>query len=262
MTIRNAISAVVIPPMGLAYVALICTAGALLLRRHRRTVPVAAAVVALLAMLGLAMPAVGTVLLNSLENGLPKAPSADRPPQAIVILSAEADRTEKGIQPGSLTLQRLLAGARLWRRTGLPILVSGGVFSEGDPAIAQVMAETLRDDFRVPVKWQEDRSETTWQNAADTAAILLPEGIRSVYVVTHAWHERRAAIAFRHFGFEVTAAPFPAEAASWNVLPDIGGFASTYYALHEWLGIAAYAARAWLAGPARAPARTVSNKSA
>lgn len=262
MTIRNAISAVIIPPLGLGYVALACAAIAWLRARPRRNASRSLAVVALFGMFALGAPAVGTELLRSLEYGLPETPPADAPPQAIVILSAEADRTEQGLQPGSLTLQRLLIGARLWRRTKLPVLVSGGVFTPGDPSIAEVMARTLEDDFHVPVQWQEGRSETTWANAADSAAILLPQGIRSVYLVTHAWHERRAMLAFRHFGFEVTAAPFPEEAFSSNPLPDVGGLASTYYALHEWLGLAGYAARAWLAGPVAPPVRTVSNRSA
>ena len=40
-----------------------------------------------------------------------------------------------------------------------------------------------------------------------SAAILREQGINSVYVVTQAWHMRRALIAFAHTGITVTAAP-------------------------------------------------------
>ena len=47
--------------------------------------------------------------------------------------------------PGFLTLDRLRAGAALHRRTGLPILVTGGSLQPDRPAIATVMADSLRD---------------------------------------------------------------------------------------------------------------------
>ncbi len=159
-------------------------------RRPGRGLALGAA--ALLVALALGVPATGQALLATLEGGLPTRPPADAPPQAIVILSAEVEHTTEGLEPGPLTLQRLLAGARLWHRTHLPVVVSGGVLGSGEEPVAAVMARTLERDFGVPVRWIEDRSRTTWENAADSAAMLRPEGISAVYVVTHAWHEPRA----------------------------------------------------------------------
>ena len=62
------------------------------------------------------------------------------------------------------------------------------------------MADSLRDDFQVPVSWVEDASDDTWENAAFSAEILKKRGIHSVYVVTQGWHMRRAMLAFRHAG--------------------------------------------------------------
>ncbi len=113
------------------------------------------------------------------------------------------------------------------------------------------MAASLRDDFGVPVRWVEQRSPTTWENARDSAAILEAVGVRSVYVVTSAWHMRRALIAFAPTGLAVTLAPVrrdqPAEWIAEGLLPRAGAWAVSFDALHEWIGCAWYRLRAWRA---------------
>ena len=53
----------------------------------------------------------------------------------------------------------------------------------GDPPIAAVMAQSLRDDFQTPVRWVEPRSHDTWENAEYSARILRANGIGSVQIV-------------------------------------------------------------------------------
>jgi uncharacterized SAM-binding protein YcdF (DUF218 family) len=251
MSLRVILTDLVIPPASLLYLAFLGVMLAAARRRPRAGVTLGATALALVLALG--VPGVGEGLLVSLEGGLPTQPPADTPPQAIVILSAEVDRTTEGLEPGPLTLQRLLAGARLWQRTHLPVLVSGGALRAGETPVAAVMARTLERDFHVPVRWTEPRSETTWENASDSAAMLRPEGIRSVYLVTHAWHERRSVLAFRHFGLLPTVASVPADVFTGVGLPSVSGWSRSYYALHEWAGLLAYSFRIWRTGPA-APA--------
>lgn len=247
MNIRMLLTDLAIPPASLIYIAVI----GLALARNRRQarIGLGLSAAALLGVLVLGVPITGRALLASLEDGLPIAPPPDAPPQAIVILSAEVDRTPDGLEPGPLTLQRLLAGARLAQRTHLPILVSGGALKPGETPVAAVMARTLEHDFHIQVRWTEARSQTTWENAADSAAVLLPEGVRSVYLVTHAWHERRSVLAFRHFGLTPTVAPVPPELVGGGWVPAIAGWSRSYYALHEWAGLLVYSLRAWWAGP-------------
>ena len=172
----------VVPPPNLVLIAL---AGLVLMRlrwyRRAGTIIVAVSLVLLLV---LSLPITGQSLLVSLEQNLPLTPLADASPQAIVILSAEVEHTigpGPDVQVGPLTLQRLRAGAALYRRTHLPIMVSGGTLQEDEPPIAGLMADSLKNDFGVPVRWVEARSRTTWENASNSAAILEPQGIRSVY---------------------------------------------------------------------------------
>ncbi len=240
----------VIPPNSLVYLALI---GLVLSRRRRGRAGLALSVAALAGVLALGMPVTSRALLVSLEEGLEVQPPPAEPPQAIVILSAEVDRTPDGLEPGPLTLQRLLAGARLWQRTHLPVLVTGGPLRPGETPVAAVMARTLDRDFHVPVRWIEGRAETTWENAADSAALLLPEGVRSVYVVTHAWHERRSVLSFRHFGLAPTVFSVPADVVTGSWVPTAAGWARSFHALHEWIGLGVYSLRAWTTGARSSP---------
>jgi len=246
MSLNSFATALVVPPLALLPVTL---AGAALGWRWRRAGLVLAGIGAGLLLL-LSLPAVSGNLLVSLEHGLPLVPPAQDPPQAIVILSADAVHVAgpHGFGVGPLTLERLAAGAALYRRVHLPILVTGGrPQAGGGPSLAGRMATVLVQDFRVPVRWQETRSSNTWQNAAFSAAILAHQNIRSIYLVTHAWHMRRALFCFRHFGFTVTAAPVHLDRTPTAVLsdfaPSVTAWAESYYAFHEWIGIVWYRLR-------------------
>ena len=170
-------------------------------------------------------------------------------PEAIVILGGDVARISEApfARSGFMTLDRLRAGAALHRRTGLPILVTGGTVQRDRPPVATFMAASLREDFQVPVEWVEDASADTWQNATLSADILKKQGIRSVYVVTQGWHMRRAILAFRHAGLIVTGAPTsiepPIDPNVSDFLPHVSAWQWSYFALHEWIGCAWYAFR-------------------
>lgn len=246
MSLRSVASAALLPPSSLALSALL----GLLLRRRWPRFGGFIAWVSVLALVVLAMPITGGMLIAALERDLPLTPPADAPPQAIVILGGDVARTG-GDPPtpfvGVLSLDRLRAGAALARRTSLPILVSGGTLREGETPIATLMADSLRQDFGVKVRWTEAISGDTWDNARMTAAILQRDGIHSVYVVTQAWHMRRAVMAFTRAGMTVTAAPtrmdHPPTPEALDFVPDVSGWQTSYFALHEWIGLAFYALR-------------------
>ena len=205
---------------------------------------------ALIVLILFGMPAVSYSMLLALETGLPLVPPADHPPQAIIVLGGDVIRAHQerlGIRPGLLTLDRLRTGAALNRRTGLPILVTGGRTQPNTPAVGLVMAQSLEDDFQTPARWVESKSVDTWENARLSADILHAEGITSVYIVTHAWHMRRAVLAFQGTGLTVTAAPTslddPIGPEFSDFLPRAGGWQTGYFAMHEWIGYAWYLRR-------------------
>jgi len=148
------------------------------------------------------------------------------------------------VRPGLLTLDRLRTAAALQRRTGLPILATGGTAESDTEAVGLAMQQSLRDDFQTPARWVEAQSLDTWENARFSAGILRAEGITSVYVVTHAWHMKRALLAFQGTGLTVTAAPTPLDAMNRpdldDFLPRASAWQTGYYAMHEWIGLVWY----------------------
>jgi uncharacterized SAM-binding protein YcdF (DUF218 family) len=237
MTLSGLATPLVVPPVNL----IVLAAVALALGWRRL------AGVALILLLLLAVPLVPDTLTWALERGQEAGNPAAA--QAIVVLGAEVIHQADGrTVPGVLTLERLRRAAELARQTGLPLLVSGGVTQFGAAPVADAMAESLRVDFNTPARWVEDHSPDTFANARDSAAILQPLMIDRVLVVTQQWHMRRALLAFRAAGLTAIPAPVLPQAAPrvWpeTLLPRAAALLRSYYALHEWIGLAWYRARA------------------
>ncbi len=135
-------------------------------------------------------------------------PHTDR--QAIVILGGGryVSMPEYGKPvPHARVLERLRYAVHLQRQTGLPILITGGRVFPSEQSEAWIMDQVLIDDYGIKAKWLEEKSQNTAQNAENSFRILKPEGITRIYLVTHAWHMRRASMIFKHKGFDVTPAP-------------------------------------------------------
>jgi uncharacterized SAM-binding protein YcdF (DUF218 family) len=246
MTFNAVATFLLVPPVNLLLLAI---AGFVLGGRWRRCGRVLCGL-GLAGLLVLSLPVTSDLLFAGIER-FAAPPPGTPPPAAIVILSADVTRigdTPASIDVGLLTLERIRAGAALARASGLPVLVSGGVLGRNQASVALLMARSLEADFSVPVRWQEDTSRDTWENAANSAALLRADGIRSVFLVTHAWHMRRALIAFRHFGIEATPAPVPfarkLHFQAGGFVPTARSLADSYYALHEWVGWLWYTLRA------------------
>jgi uncharacterized SAM-binding protein YcdF (DUF218 family) len=246
VTFKAVAIALSVPPTSLAFLAV---ASLLIEWRHRRLGRFLTWF-AVLGLLVVATPAVGLSLLDALEEDLPLDPPPDQPPEAIVILSGDVLRSGRqavNLRPGPQSFERERAGALLARHTQLPVLVSGGNEHRSEPPVAVLMADSLEQDFQVPVRWIERESRDTWANARMSAAILRDQGIHSAYLVTGAWHMRRAILAFRGMGITVTAAPTYFDRApgvfATDFVPSVGGWTVSYHALHELIGYVWYAMR-------------------
>ena len=239
MSILSLIVELLVPPAGLVVLAVIVLA----LARGRWLRGLLALCLVPLFLLG--TPLVADTLLASLDPP-PAEPNPNPLPGAIVILSADVDRTRDGTDLGPLTLERERAGAELARRTGLPILVTGGIVT-APPPVALMMAVSMARDFNQPVRWTEPASLTTWENARFSAVILKREGIGRVFLVTHAWHMRRSLLAFRRAGLD--AIPFVVRNDAWpryspmELVPRASAWQRSYWAVHEWIGLLWYGMR-------------------
>jgi len=176
------------------------------------------------------------------------------PRTAIVVLGGgrRALAPEYGV--ATLTprgLERLRYGLWLGRETGLPVAFSGGLApgSEPGPTEAAIAERIAAREFGRPLRWTEDASRDTRENAIRSVALLAPQGIDHIVVVTHAYHMRRAmrnferAVAAAGVTMRLTAAPMDVpprvEMKVLDWLPSPSGFAQTQLALHEGLGLLA-----------------------
>jgi uncharacterized SAM-binding protein YcdF (DUF218 family) len=223
----------------------------LLAWRGRRWAGLAAALAALL-VLALATPLVAGALMVSLEATVARPgalPQGCEGPGAIIVLAAEVARGRHGLEVGPLSLERLRAAAALHKRTGLPVLLTGGPSGRGEIPLAYTMQRSLAQDFGVASRWIEPRAADTAQNAAYASAMLRAEGICAAYVVTHAWHLPRALEAFaRQPGPVALPAPVrfrrrPEGKQLGDYVPRPDQLAESWYAIREWVGRAVYAIR-------------------
>lgn len=236
--VKKLVSALALPPVDLLLLALF---GLWLARRHPR-LGRATALVALLCMFALSVPLTGEILMSSLETTPPIAAAQLAQAQAIVILGGGnyvAAPEYGGDTVGNATLERIRYGAYLQRQSGLPILVTSGSPFGGRPE-GETMKEALERDFHARVKWTENESRDTAENAAYSAAILKAAGISRIALVSHVWHLPRAVELFERQGLQVFPAPTGYSTHSPSllsrVLPSADAFAYGSRALHEWMG--------------------------
>ena len=178
--------------------------------------------------------------------------------RAIVVLGSglRRDAPEYGSDTvNERSLVRLRYGTTLARRLQLPVLIAGGVPQQASRSEADVMAAIAEREFGVPVRWKESESRDTADNAKMSAQILVPAGIGRVVLVTQAFHMPRARQLFEAAGLEVIPAPTDFKGPGdgppvvYDFLPQARAIQTSYYALHEWLGLAWIALAAKLNPP-------------
>lgn len=206
-----------------------------------------------LVLCALSLGVVARALLVPLEARHPplsSPPAADLPVDAIVVLGAGRYRTPPEFPADDVAgpaLDRLRYAALLARNTGRPLLLAGGAPDGGGRSEAEAMRDALQRDFGVTARWLETASANTFENARNSAALLLPQDMRRIALVTHAWHMPRSVAAFEHAGFAVLPAPTAYASARpvlpADFLPRAAAMQQSSTALHEWIGLAWYALR-------------------
>ncbi|UCV19191.1 YdcF family protein [Ferribacterium limneticum] len=242
-TLKILISTLLLPPgNGLA---LLCVAGVFRCRRWAFGLAVAATMLSI----AQCMPAVAGLLIASLENqSAAIAPNAPKPEAGAIVVLGSGLATNASEYGGDTandrTLIRTRYGATLARRYDLPVLVTGGQLVETNASEAELMAGILQNEFGVETRWQESGSMDTAGNATLSAPILKAAGVQRILLVTHAFHMPRARLLFEQAGLEVIPAPtafFSHQSFDWllsDFLPQAKALQISYYALHEWLGMA------------------------
>lgn len=248
---RPLLSSLVLPPAGPL---LLIAAGWLLARRWRvpgRAIGLAGLVLLWLLCSNAVAIRLGDALLPPV-TALPPEQAAQLPArqiQAVVVLGGGLYPSVPelaGPQPSSYTGARALYGAWLARESGLPLGFAGGVGwanagADAHPSESEAVARLLARTGLSPLRWADDRSRDTIENAQNMAALLRRDGIARIALVTSAWHMPRAVRAFEAQGLVVLPAPMgfavPYQRAALEWLPSTYGLSNTHNVLREWLAL-------------------------
>jgi uncharacterized SAM-binding protein YcdF (DUF218 family) len=233
--IKTVLKALALPPAGPLLLAMF----GLAVRCRRPRLGVGLAWAGVLSLLALSIPAVAALLMRSLELPAPFDRELAAGAQAVVILGGGTRRDAPeygGDTLATLTLERVRYGARVAKETELPVLVTGGSTYGGTPEV-ELMREALQHEYGVAVRWAENRSRTTHENAQYSAAMLHAAGIGRVILVAHAFDMPRARAEFAAAGIATvpaaTGIPSRGSARAFDFMPGIGGLQGSYYALYE-----------------------------
>lgn len=171
-------------------------------------------------------------------------------PQTLVVIGGGtvygAVEYQSPVTINTRTLLRVRYAAKLAGKIGLPILVSGGSVMETEGVSeADLMADVLVNEFKIPVAWRESNSRNTEENARFSHRILQDYAINKILLVTQAYHMPRAVHEFRKAGFEVLPAPtaFIGQDSGLNIfdfLPSPTALMNSYLLAHETLGMLWY----------------------
>jgi uncharacterized SAM-binding protein YcdF (DUF218 family) len=203
---------------------------------------------------------VSNALARSLEDQYRDSGLNVPPAQAIVVLGGTI-HMPSGIHHSTRLVDssdRLLVAFRLYRSGKAPLILCTGGNNQLAGQSGKIPEATWMD--RLLEEWSipptaiqiEGNSTNTHENATRSYAVLAPQSIRRILLVTSAMHMPRAAGAFRKAGFEVIAVPADFH-TGWDEsnlaerwYPSADNLRDSYTALHEWLGIATYRLRGWM----------------
>ncbi len=244
--LKKILSAFLLPP-GL-FAALLIATGIWGLRRRQRSVGVVTLLLGL-ALWGMSSGPVATFLRKGLQEGiaLPRQLHGD----VIILLGGGTndsilDLTGIGV-PSDEMMSRTVTAVRLQKRTGVPVIISGGAILETDTPEALIVRRFLLD-LGVPQKKIiiEERSRDTLENGRYVAKICNRQGFRHPFLVTSGYHMKRALLIFQRQGLGVTPVPaglpydHPKRVTPYTFLPSIESLIGTTAVLHERLGLLFY----------------------
>lgn len=245
--LKPILSAAVLPPVG----PLLLIAIGLLVGWKRRRTGLAIALTGLVAIWLLSCHAVAVALsrtilppVSPVQLAQVKAQSV----QAVVVLGGGVNphAPEYGrAQPAHHTATRLSYGIWLARQTQLPIAFAGGVGWAATGAQTTTEGEVARhvalDRFGVTLRWVDDQSRDTAENARLLAKLMQRDGVRRIALVTDAWHMPRSVRNFERAGFTVVPAPTgftgPISRPLLEWFPSVHGLTLSHAVLREWLAL-------------------------
>ena len=136
-----------------------------------------------------------------------------------------------------LNPSRATVAAHLWQSDRAPLIFASGIF-DAPNLLASLKSQGIPDN----ALQGEDCSRTTYENAKFTAALLKPQGVQKILLITDSPHLLRSTLTFRGFGFRV----IPIASSQIDTLPPT---IKTRLVLREYLGLVSYGLLGRLSGP-------------
>ncbi|GKU27241.1 hypothetical protein CFOLD11_40680 [Clostridium folliculivorans] len=237
------IANLILPPG--CFILLLIIWAALQYRREKKIPKLVLIVAALIYITSI--PLTANFLIHSLEYKF--NPPSKLNGDVIVMLGGGATLSSPDISGiGSLSgssANRLLTTSRLYNKTKLPIIISGGSVYGESGSEAEIAKRQLIDlGINEKDIIAEDKSRTTTENAIYTSKIMKENNFSKPILVTSAFHMDRSIMNFTIANIKNTL-PYPADYFTntkltiglRSFIPNASSFDTTVIALHEYLGM-------------------------
>jgi uncharacterized SAM-binding protein YcdF (DUF218 family) len=164
-------------------------------------------------------------------------------PNAVVVLGGGTNSNDP-LKAYPDAFKREIYGLILAKKNNLPFIFTGGGISKTKEAInvkkdIELITKTCNCNIKT---YFEDRSLDTYENAKFTAKLFDKLHVnKNIYLVTNAYHMKRAIILFKYFGFKIIPKPvgfyYNPQYTIWSIFPNMGSLYCSYKAIHEYFGI-------------------------
>lgn len=187
---------------------------------------------------------VSDAILRPLEQSYSQPDKVVSDVDYIVILGGGTVYRENNVTLGTDASKRVVEGYLLQKKTGLPIIVSGGspLHNESLSEATVAYGLLLNMGMEGNLIHLEDKSRNTFENAANIKSVYKPE---SIILVSSAYHMKRSVQVFKDLDFHIIPYPvdYKVEDLSYILLdyfPSMNALENSYHAMHEYIGMIYY----------------------
>ncbi len=170
----------------------------------------------------------------------------DITPKAVVVLGGGVYKYDV-LKASPDAFKREIYGMLLAKKENIPFIFTGGGAKGEESEGAKQDIDYIKKIFNLKLKkeYYENKSLNTYENAKYTARLFEKLNIpKEIYLVTTAYHMKRAIKAFKHFGFKIIPKPVGFNNLEnnnyFNLFPNFGSLLRSYKALHEYFGLLAF----------------------
>jgi len=176
------------------------------------------------------------------------SPPADLKADVLVVLGGGIYNNRPAVSAGErlkpAALARLSAAAEVYRKTRLPILVTGGSPFSKDSEASAAKLYLIESGVAPEAVLTEENSRDTRENAVFSKKICDEKGYKKILLLTSAYHMRRAVFLFKKAGF-TGIVPFPVanetrRPRKYYLSDYLPGSGNPGRPLNEWFGLVFY----------------------